>query len=95
MTQPTPRPQLAAPSVEDIASAYEYITREFMISDGFIHSEMWAEGLAFGSCRPSADDLRVAAEALPQLTTEQWILIAHHAQRMRLTGGFAGMRGAA
>ena len=74
--------------INQLATALTYIEHEFII-DGYIDSEQWAEGLAFGRYAPSADEIRKASEAYPQLTPMQWDHIMARAEHMRSCDGFA------
>lgn len=68
------------PTLAELAHAYSYIEREYVISDGRIDAEQWAEGLVFGQ-RSSVDtsDKRHAEDAFGQLSVGKWLRIAERA----------------
>jgi len=68
------------PTIDELARAFSYIEREFVIKEGRIDMEQWAEGLAFGQ-RYCADeeDKRQAKEALKQLSRAVWLRAAERA----------------
>ena len=72
------------PTEQEIADAYRYIDREYMVEDGRIDGEQWAEGLAFALYRGSEHELAIAREVRPQLTDDQWRVIAARADYLRL-----------
>lgn len=67
------------PTIDELARAYRYIENEFVIKDGRISSEHWAEGLAFGNYAGDSDDKHQAREALKQLPHAEWLRIAERA----------------
>ena len=82
MTPPTP-------TLDEFASALSYIRSEWVLEDGWIDSEQWAEALAFARYRGESDDYRGARECEAQLTPRQWSHIAARAEHMRACDGFA------
>ncbi len=71
------------PTVDELARAFLYIEREFVLRDDRISAEHWAEGLAFGQ-RSSLDEesKRQAREALQQLSHGDWLRIAERANQI-------------
>lgn len=68
------------PTVEEIARAFLYIENEYVLKDGRVDSEQWAEGLAFGRSRDiDSEDKRRAKEVLAQLSSGKWMRIAERA----------------
>jgi len=78
------------PTLGELAHAYSYIEREYVITDGRIDAEQWAEGLAFGQ-RSSVDtsDKRHAEDALGQLSVGKWLRIAERANYLAREQGEA------
>lgn len=75
------------PTLDELARAFRYVQNEFVIKDGRIDGEQWAEGLAFGRYAGDADDKRHAKAALEQLSTAEWLSIAERANRLSLDQG--------
>lgn len=78
-----------APTLDELASALSYIRSEWVLEDGWIDSEQWAEALAFARYRGEPDDYRDARECEAQLTPRQWADIAARAAHMWAYDGFA------
>jgi hypothetical protein len=77
------------PTIEELARAFAYIEVEFVIKDGRIDGEHWAEGLAFGKYAGDADDKRQAKEALKQLPHAEWLRIVERANYLAQEQGDA------
>ena len=77
------------PTVDELARAFNYIENEFVIKEGRISGEHWAEGLAFGRYAGDADDKLQAKEALKQLSAAKWLHIAERANRLLVEQGEA------
>ncbi|HET9061827.1 MAG TPA: hypothetical protein VFO62_00930 [Candidatus Binatia bacterium] len=84
------------PTDDEIAAAWRYIENEYTLKEGNVDGEQWAEGLAFG--RPIGElakvdpswhrELMAAAKHVrPQLTEDQWAMIAARADRLRADQG--------
>jgi hypothetical protein len=67
------------PTIDELARAFRYIEREFVIKGGRIDGEHWAEGLAFGRYAGDAEAKFQAKEALKQLPHAEWLRIAERA----------------
>lgn len=77
------------PTIDELARAFRYIENEYVLKEGRIDSEQWAEGLAFGRYAGDADDKLQAKEALKQLTTGVWLRIAERANYLSREQGEA------
>ena len=77
------------PTVDELARAYRYIESEYVIKNGLISGEQWAEGLAFGRYAGGADDKLQAREALKQLSDGKWLRLAERANYLALEQGEA------
>jgi hypothetical protein len=78
------------PTVDELAHAFAYIEREYVIKDGRIDMEQWAEGLAFGQRSGiDAEDKRVARETLKQQPTGVWLRAAERANYLAREQGEA------
>lgn len=77
------------PTVDELACAFRYIDREYVIKNGLISTEQWAEGLAFGRFAGDADDKLQAKEALKQLSAGKWLRVAERANYLSLEQGDA------
>lgn len=68
------------PTINELAHAFAYIEAEYIIKDGRINSEQWADGLAFGQrCTADVEATWQAKEALKQLAPAAWLRIAERA----------------
>jgi len=67
------------PTIDEIARALRYVENEYVIKNGRIDMEQWAEGLAFGRYAGDADDKRQAKEAFQQLPSAAWLRAADRA----------------
>lgn len=77
------------PTVDEIARALRYIEHEFIITDGRINGELWAEGLAFGRYPGDSEDKIYAKEVLKQLPVAEWLHIAERANYLAQEQGDA------
>lgn len=75
------------PTVDELARAFRYIENEFVIKEGRISGEHWAEGLAFGRYAGDSEDKLQAKEALKQLSAAKWLHIAERANRLAVEQG--------
>lgn len=68
------------PTIDELARAFSYIEREYVIKNGRIDMEQWAEGLAFGQrYAADAEDKRQAKEMLNQVSAATWLRAAERA----------------
>jgi len=67
------------PTIDEMARALRYVENEYVIKDGRVDMEQWAEGLAFGRYAGDAEDKRRAKEMLDQVSTATWIRAAERA----------------
>ncbi|HSX23393.1 MAG TPA: hypothetical protein VLE97_11520 [Gaiellaceae bacterium] len=67
------------PTVDELARALSYVEREYVIGDGRVDMEQWAEGLAFGRYAGDAEDKRRARELLDQVPAATWLRAAERA----------------
>jgi hypothetical protein len=67
------------PTIDEIARAYAYLENEYVIKDGRVDMEQWAEGLAFGRYAGDAEDKRQAREMLKQQPPGVWLRAAERA----------------
>lgn len=75
---------------ETIADAFDYIRNEWVLEDGRIEAEQWAEGFAFSRVGQADQSAHVAAKELRlQLTPQQWDALIARGDHMRLTDGYA------
>ena len=70
------------PTVDELARAFRYIENEYVIKDGRIDMEQWAEGLAFGRYAGDADDKRQAKAMIDQVSAATWLRAAERANRL-------------
>jgi hypothetical protein len=77
------------PTIDELARALRYIEHEYVIKEGRIDAEQWAEGLAFGRYAGDAEDKRQAREALKQLPRGTWLRIAERANYLAREQGEA------
>lgn len=78
-----------APTLDEIARALEYVEREYVIKNGHVDAEQWAEGLAFGRYAADAENKRRAKEVIGQLSTGEWRRIAERANYLARQQGEA------
>lgn len=73
------------PTIAELADAFAYVEAEFVIKDGHVDGEHWAEGLANARPGRGRDDRyqRVAREIYPQLSAEKWQGITARADYLR------------
>ena len=67
------------PTIDEIARAIRYIENEYVLEDGRIDGEQWAEGLAFGRYAGDADTKLQAKEVFKQLSHAAWLELAERA----------------
>lgn len=67
------------PTVDELARAFRYVEREYVIKDGRIDMEQLAEGLAFGRYAGDADDKRHAKAMLDEVSAATWLRTAERA----------------
>ena len=77
------------PTIDELARAFRYIENEFVIKEGRISGEHWAEGLAFGRFEGDSEDKHQAREALKQLPRAEWLRIAERANYLSREQGEA------
>lgn len=77
------------PTIDELARAFRYIENEYVIKNGRIDSERWAEGLAFGRYAGDATDKAQAKDALRQLSSGEWLRIAERANYLARDEGQA------
>lgn len=78
------------PTIDELARAYSYIVGEFVLKEGIIDMEQWAEGLAFGQRHTiDAEARRQAKEALKQLPQAAWLRAAERANYLAQQQGEA------
>ena len=70
------------PTVDELARAFRYIENEYVIKDGRIDMEQWAEGLAFGRYAGDADDKHQAKEMFKQASASTWLRTAERANHL-------------
>lgn len=70
------------PTLDELARAFRYIENEYVIKDGRIDMEQWAEGLAFGRYAGDAEEKRQAKEMLKQQPHAAWLRAAERANRL-------------
>ena len=71
------------PTIDELARAFSYVEREYVIKDGRIDMEQWAEGLAFGQrYAADAEDKHQAQEMLKQQPQATWLRAAERANRL-------------
>lgn len=70
------------PTVDELACALSYIENEFLLEDGQIDGEQWAEGLAFGRYPGCERDKVAAGEILPQLSRSEWARLTARADHL-------------
>jgi hypothetical protein len=85
--------KLRTPTDQELADALCYIEREFVIRDGLISGEHWAEGLAMHDAvayfPASADHIAQVRAVRPQLSESAWIGIAERADYLRFSEAMA------
>ena len=67
------------PTIDELARAFRYIENEYVIKDGRLDMEQWAEGLAFGRYAGDAEAKRHAKEAFKQVPSAAWLRAADRA----------------
>lgn len=67
------------PTVDELARAFRYIENEYVIKDGRIDMEQWAEGLAFGRYAGDAEEKRQAKAMMDQVSASTWLRAAERA----------------
>lgn len=78
------------PTIDELAHAFSYIEREYVIKEGRIDGEQWAEGLAFGQRYAiDVEDTRQAQAAAAQLSRGAWLRIAERANHLARDQGEA------
>lgn len=77
------------PTIDELSRALRYIEHEFVIRDGRIDGEQWAEGLAFGRHAGDAEGKLLAKEALEQLPRAAWLRLAERANYLAQQQGEA------
>ena len=70
------------PTIDEIARAFRYVENEYVIKDGRIDMEQWAEGLAFGRYAGDAEEKRQAKEMIKQQPQAAWLRAAERANRL-------------
>ena len=71
--------KVRTPTIDELARALRYIENEYVIKDGRIDMEQWAEGLAFGRYAGDAENKHQAKEAFKQLPHAAWLRAAERA----------------
>lgn len=77
------------PTIDEMARALRYVENEYVIKDGRVDMEQWAEGLAFGRYAGDAEDKRRAKEMLGQVSAATWIRAAERANYLAREQGDA------
>lgn len=77
------------PTVDEMARALRYVENEYVIRDGRVDMEQWAEGLAFGRYAGDAEDKRRAKEMLDQVSAATWLRAAERANYLAREQGEA------
>ena len=68
------------PTLDEIARALRYVEAEYVIKDGKVDGEQWAEGLAFGQrIAADAEDKARAKEVVGQFPDGAWMRVAERA----------------
>ena len=67
------------PTVDELARALQYIEGEYVIKNGRVNMEQWAEGLAFGRYSGDAEDKRLVKGVINQFPRAEWIRTAERA----------------
>lgn len=70
------------PTIDELARAFRYVENEYVIKDGRIDMEQWAEGLAFGRYAGDAEEKRQAKEMIKQQPQTAWLRAAERANRL-------------
>lgn len=67
------------PTIDELARAFRYVEVEYVLRDGRIDMEQWAEGLAFGRYAGDAEAKLQAKDAVKQLPRADWLRAAERA----------------
>lgn len=77
------------PTIDELARALSYVEREYVIREGRVDMEQWAEGLAFGRYPGDAEDKRRARELVGQVSAATWLRAAERANHLAQEQGEA------
>jgi hypothetical protein len=77
------------PTVDELARAFRYIKNEYVLKDGRVDMEQWAEGLAFGRYAGDLEDKHQAKAALEQVSAATWLRTAERANYLTREQGEA------